>query len=84
MKIVDIDGKRLPLDGQAFGELLVRGPAINSGYHKNPEANDKAFDEEGWFRTGDVATIDEDGFTATSIGSRTSSSPLASGSVPST
>ncbi|MHB0774078.1 long-chain-fatty-acid--CoA ligase [Halomonas sp. WWR20] len=62
MKIVDIDGKRLPHDGKAFGELLVRGPAITSGYYENPEANAKVFDEEGWFRTGDVATIDEDGF----------------------
>ncbi len=62
MKIVDEDGKRLPHDGEAFGELLVRGAAILSGYYGNPEANAKAFDDEGWFRTGDVAKIDPEGY----------------------
>ncbi|SEO99981.1 3-(methylthio)propionyl-CoA ligase [Aquisalimonas asiatica] len=62
MKIVDADGNRLPHDGDAFGELLVRGPAILSGYYENPEANAKAFDDEGWFRTGDVAKIDPEGY----------------------
>ena len=62
MKIVDNDGKSLPHDGEAFGELLVRGPAILSGYYENPEANAKAFDAEGWFRTGDVAKIDAEGY----------------------
>jgi len=61
MKIVDDQGARLPHDGKAFGELLVRGPAIISSYYENPEANANAFDDEGWFRTGDVATIDSDG-----------------------
>lgn len=62
MKIVDDDGKSLPHDGEAFGELLVRGAAILSGYYENPEANAKAFDDEGWFRTGDVAKIDREGY----------------------
>ncbi|RFA25782.1 long-chain fatty acid--CoA ligase [Alkalilimnicola ehrlichii] len=62
MKIVDGDGKRLPHDGKAFGELLVRGPAIISGYYENAEANAKSFDDEGWFRTGDVAKIDSEGY----------------------
>ena len=62
MKIVDDDGKSLPHDGEAFGELLVRGAAILSGYYENPEANAKAFDDEGWFRTGDVAKIDPEGY----------------------
>ncbi len=62
MKIVDPQGNRLPHDGKAFGELLVRGPAITSGYYENAEANASAFDAEGWFRTGDVATIDPEGY----------------------
>ncbi len=62
MKIVDPAGKRLPHDGVARGELLVRGPAITAGYYKDAAANRAAFDDEGWFRTGDIATIDADGF----------------------
>jgi fatty-acyl-CoA synthase len=60
-KIVDETGQRLPHDGVAFGELLVRGASITSGYYKNAEASEKAFDDEGFFRTGDVATIDAEG-----------------------
>lgn len=61
MKIVDEQGNKLPNDGVAYGELLVRGPAITSGYFRNPEANAEAF-EDGWFRTGDVARIDPAGY----------------------
>ena len=62
MKIVDNDGKSLPHDGQAYGELLVRGPAVVNGYYENPEASAKALDDEGWFRTGDVSRIDPEGY----------------------
>ena len=62
LKIVDEDGNRLPHDGEAAGELYVRGNAITSGYFENEEANATAFDAEGWFGTGDVATIDANGF----------------------
>jgi long-chain acyl-CoA synthetase len=44
------------------GELLVRGPAVFSGYWHKPAANAECFDEEGWFRTGDIAHLDADGF----------------------
>jgi len=44
------------------GELLVRGPAVFAGYWHKPEANTECFDTDGWFRTGDIAHIDEDGF----------------------
>jgi 3-(methylthio)propionyl---CoA ligase len=59
MKIVDGEGKELPRDGKAFGDLLVRGPTILSTYFKGEGGNPL---REGWFPTGDVATIDADGF----------------------
>ncbi|WP_299357038.1 long-chain fatty acid--CoA ligase [uncultured Shimia sp.] len=62
LKIVDEDGVRLPHDGEAAGELYVRGNTITSGYFNNDEANADAFDADGWFGTGDVATIDTDGY----------------------
>ncbi|WP_425403499.1 long-chain fatty acid--CoA ligase [Hwanghaeella sp.] len=62
MKITDLDGNRLPHDGTTSGELYVRGPFITGGYYNDEDANAGCFDEEGWFKTGDVATIDEEGF----------------------
>ena len=59
MKIVDDEGNELPRDGEAFGNLLVRGPWICSSYFKG-EGGDPL--REGWFPTGDVATLDPDGF----------------------
>jgi fatty-acyl-CoA synthase len=59
MKIIDGEGKELPRDGKAFGDLMVRGPWITSGYFKS-EGGDALVD--GWFPTGDVATIDPDGY----------------------
>jgi long-chain acyl-CoA synthetase len=44
------------------GELLVRGPSVFSGYWHKPAANSECFDAEGWFRTGDIAHLDQDGF----------------------
>jgi acyl-CoA synthetase (AMP-forming)/AMP-acid ligase II len=60
MKIVDDAGNELPRDGKAFGDLLVRGPWITSGYFKG-EGGD-VLREGGWFPTGDVATLDPDGY----------------------
>jgi fatty-acyl-CoA synthase len=64
MKIVDGEGKDLPWDGKAFGNLLVRGPWICNGYIKGEGGNPLQSDAQGrsWFPTGDVATIDRDGF----------------------
>ncbi|WP_332852210.1 3-(methylthio)propionyl-CoA ligase [Duganella sp. S19_KUP01_CR8] len=59
MKIADDDGKELPWDGVSYGHLMVKGPWIISRYFKD-EGGDVL--EDGWFPTGDVATIDPDGF----------------------
>jgi len=60
MKIVDADGNDLPHDGVAFGDLLVRGPCVCRAYYQEPES--AAHRADGWFATGDVATIDPDGY----------------------
>jgi 3-(methylthio)propionyl---CoA ligase len=64
MKIVGEDGAELAWDGKASGELLVRGPWIVSGYFKSEGGNPLIADSQGdgWFPTGDVATIDADGY----------------------
>jgi acyl-CoA synthetase (AMP-forming)/AMP-acid ligase II len=60
MKIVDGEGRELPWDGVTFGDLKVRGPWVASAYFG--EEPGSALDKDGWFATGDVATIDADGF----------------------
>jgi fatty-acyl-CoA synthase len=60
MKIIDDAGNDLPWDGKAFGNLLVRGPWITSGYFKTEGGS--VVDDDDWFDTGDVATIDADGY----------------------
>lgn len=59
MQIVDDQGKKLPHDGKAFGDLRVRGPAVCSAYYNDTS---DAHGADGWFSTGDVATIDEAGY----------------------
>ena len=60
MKIVNDEGKELPWDGKAFGDLLVKGPWVVREYFKGEGGNPLTAD--GWFPTGDVATIDPDGY----------------------
>lgn len=59
MKIVDNDGRELPRDATAFGDLLVRGMSVLSGYYKGAGGDPL---KDGWFPTGDVATLDADGY----------------------
>ena len=61
VKIVDDDGTELPWDGVSFGSLMVRGYWVIREYYK-PEKPGAAHDANGWFATGDVATIDAEGF----------------------
>jgi long-chain acyl-CoA synthetase len=60
LKVVDEEGGELPVGG--VGELLIRGPNVVKGYWNKPEATAEAFVEGGWFRSGDVARIDDEGF----------------------
>ncbi|MGA7192422.1 MAG: long-chain fatty acid--CoA ligase [Anaerolineales bacterium] len=60
IRAVDEEGKEIPWDGKAFGELQVRGPWIISSYYNDERSADSFMD--GWFRTGDVVTIDPEGF----------------------
>lgn len=64
MKIVDGAGKELPWDGKTYGDLLVKGPWIVDSYYKSEGGHPLVQDARGigWFPTGDVATIDADGF----------------------
>ena len=64
MKIVGDDGKDQPWDGKAYGDLLVRGPWVVASYFKGEGGNPLVKDAAGkdWFPTGDVATIDADGY----------------------
>jgi fatty-acyl-CoA synthase len=60
LRVVDDTGAELPHDGTSVGELQVRGPWIVDSYHNDPRSAE-AF-HEGWFRTGDIASIDVDGY----------------------
>jgi fatty-acyl-CoA synthase len=60
MRITDDAGRRLPHDGKAFGHLLVRGPWVTSGYYQGDGG--AILDDQGFFDTGDVATLDPDGY----------------------
>ncbi len=60
VRIVDEMGNELPRDGKSVGEVEIRGAWVLSGYFKG--VGGKVVDDDGWFRTGDVATIDPDGF----------------------
>jgi len=60
-KVIDDDGNELPLGER--GELCIKGPQVMKGYWQQPEATAQALDADGWFKTGDIAVIDPDGFT---------------------
>jgi len=59
-KVIDSKGKALPLGSE--GELVLKGPGVFTGYYNNPEENKKVFTRDGFFRTGDLARINERGY----------------------
>ena len=59
-RVVDDDNQ--PVPANTIGELVLKGPSMCSGYFNNPEASQAAIDADGWFHTGDLARIDDDGF----------------------
>jgi fatty-acyl-CoA synthase len=61
VRIIDPDGEEQPWDGQARGELQARGPWVAAGYYKDDRSGE-SFTEDGWLRTGDVATISREGY----------------------
>ncbi|MGW4716950.1 acyl-CoA synthetase [Nocardia sp. NPDC004260] len=61
-RIRDESGAPVPHDGESIGGLEVSGPMLFDGYLNRPEATARTWTEDGWFRTGDVAAIDPDGF----------------------
>jgi long-chain acyl-CoA synthetase len=63
MKVVDMDDPTREVPPGQPGELLLKGPQVFQGYWNNPEETAKALLPGGWLRTGDIVTVDEDGFT---------------------
>jgi fatty-acyl-CoA synthase len=61
LRIVDADDRVVPWDGRTMGEVQVRGPWVAGAYYTSPESADR-WTEDGWFRTGDVAVIDDEGY----------------------
>jgi fatty-acyl-CoA synthase len=61
LRIVDEAGQEQPWDGASMGEIQVRGPWVIRSYYNNPDSVDR-FTPDGWFRTGDVATVDPEGY----------------------
>ncbi|PSQ23743.1 fatty-acid--CoA ligase [Halobacteriales archaeon QS_8_65_32] len=60
-QVIDEGSEEIEWNGEDFGELWVRGPWITTEYYERPEANEEDF-EEGWLKTGDVVTVDPEGY----------------------
>lgn len=61
LRVKDGKGRDIPWDNEAVGEIVVRGPTVTPGYHKNPAETNRAF-RDGWFHTGDLACVGPEGY----------------------
>lgn len=61
-RLVGEGGVAVPHDGESIGELQVRAPMLFDGYLNQPDATARSYTSDGWFRTGDMATVDSDGW----------------------
>ncbi|HZJ04825.1 MAG TPA: long-chain fatty acid--CoA ligase [Nocardioidaceae bacterium] len=66
MRVVDIDDPAVVLGAGERGELMFRGPLVMDGYYGNDEATRRSIEPDGWLHSGDIATMDEDGYFTTS------------------
>lgn len=62
VRVVDIEDREVP--SGTVGDLQVRGPSLFMGYYDRPDATAESFTEDGWFRTGDTASVDEHGWVS--------------------
>ena len=83
LRIVDEAGQEQPWDGASMGEIQVRGPWVIRSYYNHPDSADR-FTPDGWFRTGDVATVDPEGYVQITDRTKDLINPAANGSPPST
>jgi fatty-acyl-CoA synthase len=61
LRVVDLDGREVPADGQSLGEIVVRGNAVMEGYYRDLVATQRAMGD-GWFHSGDAAVVHPDGY----------------------
>jgi acyl-CoA synthetase (AMP-forming)/AMP-acid ligase II len=62
VEVVDENGVPVPCDNETIGEIVLRGPWIMGEYYKDPEKTAQVWRDDGWFHTGDVAKVDEEGY----------------------
>ncbi len=62
LRVADEEGRPVPKDGKTLGEVQLKGPWVTRGYYRNEEASQAALTPDGWFRTGDIAVWDEEGY----------------------